>query len=181
MTKICIPDIAQMRTLAGQMAGTAARPRFEQAARDVPEGSTVLLDLAEVAILTSSYFLASLWAVFWDSSLARERDLYPVLYNVPSDSVRDAEIVFEAKGVPAIFADGPEDRLGIRPFNLDDTGRATLKVVEARGEATAAELHEHDRTIGKTGWSNRLALLHNQRILRRQKLGRQLIYSPCWR
>ena len=181
MTKISIPDIAQMRTLAGQMAGMAARPRFERAAGGIPEGSTVFLDLAEVAILTSSYFLASLWAVFWDSSFAKDRDLYPVLYNVPSDSVRDTEIVFEAKGVPAIFADGPEDRLGIRLFNLDETGRATLKVVEKSGETTAAELHERDGTIGKTGWSNRLALLHDQRILRRHKMGRQLVYSPCWR
>ena len=181
MTKIGVRDVAGTSTLAGQMAGMAARPRYEQAAREVPEGSTVLLDLANIGILTSSYFLASLWAVFWESSLARDRDIYPVIYNVPSDTLKDVEIVFETKDVPVLFATGSVDRLAIRRFNLDDTLRTTLDLVENLGEVTAADLHLRDSTIGKTAWSNRLATLYYNRILRREKLGRQLVYSTSWR
>lgn len=173
--------LASTGTLAGHLRGEAARPDLEREARAAEPGSLLLLDLKGIAILTSSYFLASFWRTFWDSSMVIENDLYPILYRPSLDVAKEIEVVLRERGTPALFATGDADNLDIRPYNLDSSASETLDLLTELGEATAADLFERKRAIGQTAWSNRLALLHKQRILRRRKAGRQLVYSPCWR
>jgi hypothetical protein len=50
----------------------------------------------------------------------------------------------------------------------------------ASGEITGAELERQfpEETIKATAWNNRLKDLHNMRLLRREKRGREQVYSP---
>jgi len=167
-------------TLAGYLRGEAARPRLDREVRAAQPGSILLLDLDGIAILTSSYFLASLWRAFWDTSMVLENDLYPILYRPSLDVAEEIEMVLRERGAPALFGSGTTNNLTVRPYNLDLPASETLDLVTELGQATAADLFERKKDIGQTAWNNRLALLHRQRILRREKMGRHLVYAPCW-
>ena len=64
---------------------------------------------------------------------------------------------------------------------LGDDMRRILNWMQERGPVTAADLGALDRTIGATAWSNRLASLHNDRLLRRWKDGRKQVYALPWK
>lgn len=167
--------------LAGTLLGRAIFPRLEQIVRESERGSLLLLDMTGVTILTSSFFVASLWAVFWTGQAAQRRDLYPIVFRAADDPKEEIRIALKAKRSPALFATGEEDSFQVEPYNLERVSQETLEHVIKRGAATAADLAGLDPHVGKTAWNNRLAQLHQQRILRKSKVGRQLKYSPCWR
>ena len=181
MTQISIAAVVGAKSLAGALAGEAARPALEHAARNAPTEAIVLLDWAEVELLTSSFFLAAFWPVFWEPEIADKPDIFPLLYRVPEVVADEIRIALISRSASALFATGPPTRLEVDPFNLDEIAQRTLQLVDGLGEASAADLATKEPGIQKTAWSNRLALLEKKRILRRRKQGRQLYYSPCWR
>ncbi len=171
----------QSELLAGKLSGDQARPEFEKQAQEIRVGSVVLLDLSQVELLTGSYYLSALRPVFWEP-VGVERDLYPIFYQANVDTEEDILLALRATGVPGLFADGSEESLVVSAKNMDGQARETFDLVVERGMATAGDLFKSgDSKIRKTGWSNRLALLHQHRILRRWKQGRELVYGPCWR
>jgi hypothetical protein len=64
--------------------------------------------------------------------------------------------------------------------SLDPGQRTTLEAVAEFRDVTGAELERRKATerIGATAWNNRLKDLHQKRLLRRTKRGREQVYSP---
>src|SRR5207248_1402595 len=63
---------------------------------------------------------------------------------------------------------------------LDPGQRATLDALLELHEATGAALERlrPDANIKATAWNNRLKDLHDKRLLRRERRGREQVYSP---
>ena len=62
---------------------------------------------------------------------------------------------------------------------LDSGQQETLRAVEELGEVTGAELAVKKPATKTSGpaWNNRLRDLHEKRLLRRRKMGREQIYK----
>jgi hypothetical protein len=122
--------------------------------------------------LSSSYFDAAIWPL-WTSG-----ELFPVLARVPRAAVDDIEILLKANG-GAVWSlgKGTPSCLGV----LDPSLATTLGRVIEKGELAAGDLLDVDPSIGATAWSNRLAALHQLRLVRRRKDGRRLIYVAAWK
>lgn len=167
--------------LAGRLAGEAARPFFQQELGRGSESGVVVLDFREVHLATSSYFLGAFdW--LWTSPGVRARDLFPVLANVNSETEDEVRLALKARGFRALFGTfGPLGLSEVAPFNLDHDAAETYALISRLEEATATDLFRLDPQIQPTGWSNRLALLYEHRLLRRRKQGRQLFYALSWR
>jgi hypothetical protein len=178
---LSVVQVVDRPVLAGRLAGEGDRPLLVAAARQVPGGSLLVLDLAGVEVISASYFSAALWPL-WSLN---EPEVYPLLANVPANGVDDILLVLKDQNAAVWRASsssasprGPApELLGM----LEPPLQTTLRFVLEKGEATAADLLESDRTIGVTAWSNRLAALYQIRILRRRKDGRRLIYAPSWK
>src|SRR3954447_15379517 len=172
-----VKAVGQGDVLAGRLAGEAARPAFEEAIGSDSRDAVVVLDFRGVSLATSSYFLGAFeW--LWTSRLARERELFPVLANLNQETRDEIELALKAKGFRTLFAHFEGGELfQVTPFNLDGEAADTYQRVAALGEATATDIFRSDPKIQPTGWSNRLALLYEHRLLRRRKIGRQLIYA----
>jgi hypothetical protein len=174
---VLITEVVGRQVLAGRVAGQTDYPQLEQAARAAasPDGR-VLLDLAGIEVLSSSYFDAALWPLW---SLTPE--LYPGLVRVPQAAVDDMELVLRANQAAVWSFKTEADRrprlLGV----IDPALRLTLDRVAEHGELTAGDLVEAKGSIGATAWSNRLASLHQLRLVRRRKDGRRLIYLLAWK
>jgi hypothetical protein len=176
-----VAAIAQRKTLAGAAAGQAARPEFKKIVADVPDGSLLVLDFAQVDLVTSSYFLGA-FGWIWTSPETQNRDLFPVLVNANEETKDEIDLALQAKGFRALFAVyAGGELMDVVPLNLDKADVETYRMLEALGEATASDLFRTDPRIQPTGWSNRLALLYGYRLVRRRKQGRQLFYALSWR
>jgi hypothetical protein len=173
--------VGQGQVLAGRLAGEAARSFFEMEVGGATRDAIVVLDFRGVRLTTSSYFLGAFeW--LWTSRAARENDIFPVLANVNQETRDEIELALNARGFKALFARFDAGGLSeVTPFNLDREAAETYERVASLGEATATDIFRIDPKIQPTGWSNRLALLYEQRLLRRRKNGRQLIYALSWR
>jgi len=174
---ISIAKVARRQTLAGRMPGKTDYPRIEQAARAAASGhGQVLLDLAEIEVLSSSYFDAGLWPLWRELP-----ELYPSLVRVPRAALDDIEMVLHPSGAAIwLFKNEADQSPGLLGA-IDPALKVTLDRVTKLGELTAADLVDVDRKIGLTAWSNRLAALHQLRLVRRRKDGRRLVYMPAWK
>lgn len=173
--------VGQGEVLAGRLAGEAARPFFEEAVGSETRDAVAVLDFRWVRLTTSSYFLGAFeW--LWTSKVARENDIFPILANANQETRDEIELALNARGFKALFAQFDAGGLSdVTPFNLDREAAETYEKVSSLGEATATDIFRIDPKIQPTGWSNRLALLYEHRLLRRRKNGRQLIYALSWR
>jgi hypothetical protein len=64
--------------------------------------------------------------------------------------------------------------------HMDPSLADTLTTLFRTGPASAAELSQRlpERKIGPTAWNNRLFDLYAARLVRRQRRGKEWIYSP---
>jgi hypothetical protein len=163
--------------LAGRGQAYADYPKIEKAIRSsVREDGRILVDLSGIQIVSSSYFDAALWPL-WSAT----PELYPALTKVAAVAMDDIELVLRAHAAAVWSFSSERDRHPKMLGTLDPVLKVTLgRVVEA-GEVSAADLVSADASIGATGWSNRLAALHDLRLVRRRKAGRSLIYMPAWK
>ncbi len=167
--------------LAGRRPGEAALPILESAVAKLAPGTTVLLDLAGTELLTASYFSAGILPL-WFAPPVLKQDLFPVLCNPTEFTVDEIREALQGTTTPMVLLFGQASRIERwEPLNLDGPSEQTLSRVTELGTCTAADLSQRERGIRATAWSNRLAALHQVRILRRWKKGRQLVYAPCWR
>jgi hypothetical protein len=176
-----VRSIGGSDVLAGRLAGEAARPFFERALGSDGEHGVVVLDFREVHLATSSYFLGAFeW--LWTSAGVRARGLFPVLANVNQETQDEVSLALKAKGFRALFGTfGYSGLSDVVPFNLESDAAETYELIAGLKEATATDLFRLNPKIQPTGWSNRLALLYEHRLLRRRKQGRQLFYALSWR
>lgn len=180
--RVSIAELVRRKVLAGRLSGEADRASLEAAARRAPAGSLLVLDLIGVEVISSSYFAVALWPL-WS---IQDLEASPILANIPEDGVDDILLVLKDQNAAVwrsstephgeLVAEVPE-LFGA----LDAPLQTTLRLVVAKGEVTAADLMEADRTIGMTAWSNRLAALSQLRLLSKRKDGRRLIYAATWK
>ncbi len=142
-------------------------------------GDLVTLDFSEIRIVTASWLSAMLLPLYrW--AAAEQTDLYFVLiYGSDKDWLDDLRLVARhnrkffliraaAANTSATMLIGP----------VEEADRRTLQKVAELGEATGAMLEREcpEEAIKATGWNNRLKELHEKRVLRRSKRGREQIY-----
>ncbi len=175
--KVTVAQVVRRGILAGRAAGQADYPKIEKAAKAAAEDDgRIMLDLTGVEVLSSSYFDAAIWPLW---SLVPE--LYPALVKVPQTAIDDIEIILRANSAAVWSFKKDGDRSPHLLGAMDSTLKTTLGRVIDVGELTAGDLVDVDRSIGMTAWSNRLAALHQLRLVRRRKDGRRLIYVPAWK
>lgn len=168
--------------LAGRLAGEADAPALKaEVDKQAASGSTLILDLAGVDTLSSSYF-ASAFLPLWNRPRTSDA-VPPVLANVAPEIVDDVRLAVEANNATIWMvawkngAIAQPDILG----KLDALDQQALNVAVAEGETDATDLFARDRSIGITAWSTRLATLHQKGLLRRRKQGRRMMYAPLWK
>jgi len=180
LPKVSVSATVERQILSGRRAGESDWPKLESAVLRRADRGVVLIDLSGAEFLSSSYFDAGVWPLW---NLANE-DLYPVLANVPGPVADDIKIVLAAHSA-AIWSATPLD---LQAFNAELLGSLApslgkiIQHLQKNSETTAPDLASNRELepIGPTAWSNRLALLHKQRLLRRRKDGRKLVYALPW-
>jgi hypothetical protein len=181
ITEVNIAKLSGRGVLAGALAGQALRPLVEEEIRRAPLGAAVVLDFANVELVTSSFFLAA-FAWLWTSIEVERLELYPVLASVPEDSKEDIEIALEARRLRVLTGEFSAGQLrNVDPLGLDLVEEDTYRRVAESEETTAGDLFRAAPKIQSSAWSNRLAQLFSYRLLRRRKQGRELFYSLVWR
>jgi hypothetical protein len=177
---IRVADRLGARFLQGRPLGRKHFARLCELLSEVASGEVVLLDFADVEIVTGSWVNEALVPLLrWASD--ERNDLFPVLLNLDSKWVDELQMVAEwthncflagqGKGLPK-----SANLVG----SLDAGQRATLDAVVSASEVTGAALERlrPDDSEKATAWNNRLKDLYEKRLIRREKRGREQIYSP---
>jgi hypothetical protein len=166
--------------LQGRSLGRKHFARLCELLSDAPPGEIVLLDFSGVELVTGSWINAVL-VPFLRWAGEDGNDLYPVVCNTRKEWLEELQLVAEFSQRCYLVASGklpPHAATIAGP--LDPAQRKTLEAVLASKEVTGAELERQkpDEKIGATAWNNRLRELHDMRLLRREKRGREQVYSP---
>lgn len=171
---ISIAEVVDRQVLAGRAQGLRDFPRIEAAVGDATEhDDRVVLSFIGMEVITSSYFQAAVWPLW-----SRQPEVFPTLADLSRATLDDIELVLRAHSA-AIWV--KQDREPTLHGVLDPQLMATLEGVLRIPSASASDLLEVDRSIGATAWSNRLAALHQLRLVRRRKNGRRLVYAAPWK
>lgn len=166
--------------LASKILGDQHRAKIEAALRASGPGELAVVDLGAKGHLTSSYFVAAFWP-WW-----ADQPALPLLANPTDLTSEELDLALRAVG-SAAWVVRWDSRDGVREPRLlgtiDPGNREALFDILERGPSTASELNRRrpDEGIGRTAWNNRLALLFGQRLLRRERRGRELAFDVPWR
>jgi len=142
----------------------------------VRPGEVVTLDFDNVEYVSASWITAMM------VPLARRaaeglNDFFLLVRSFPVDSLDDLRLVADQNRVPFLLVTG---RSRTRLIGTLDAGQQeTLRAVEELGEVTGAELALKKPALKTSGpaWNNRLRDLHEKRLIRRRKVGREQIYK----
>jgi hypothetical protein len=146
----------------------------------IKSGEVVTLDFSDVLVVTASWLSAMLLPLYrWAADDQTDLFIY-IAYGAETDWLDDLRLV--ARHNRRLFLIHPaatkaQSATLIGP--VDDAERRTLEKVAVLGEATGAMLEREcpEENIRATGWNNRLKELHEKRVLRRTKRGREQVYS----
>ncbi len=108
-------------------------------------------------------------------------DLFPVIWNATEDMLDELALVAKFTHTCFVVAEGPlPPRRASVIGPLDPGQRATLEALVVLQAVTGAELERQRpaENIKATAWNNRLKDLYNKRLLRRERRGREQVYSP---
>lgn len=169
------------KQLQGELLGKKHYARIWEMLTDVVPGDMVLLNFKDVDVVTGSWISAML-VPFYRRAADPNIDLFPVLCNAHQDWLDDLSLVAKWTHQCFLVADRihTTPRRAVLIGTLDPGQRITLEAVIEIAEVTGAAL-ERQRAkdhIGATAWNNRLKDLHEKRLLRRIKRGREQVYSP---
>lgn len=166
--------------LQGKAAGRQHFVRLCDLLNDSPPGTAVFLDFTDIDLVTGSWLNAAFVPlVRWAAD--DRNDLFPVVSNASPDVLEELSLVAGWTHTCFLAAEGalpPCQATLVGP--LDHAQRATLATVLDLGVATGAGLEKcmSGERIGATAWNNRLKDLYGKRLLRRERRGREQVYSP---
>jgi hypothetical protein len=166
--------------LQGRPLGKRHYARLCELLSEVPAGGVALLDFARVETVTGSWINAALVPLLrWASD--DQNNLFPVLLNFDPKWLDELQLVADWTHNCFLVGRGkalPKSATVIGP--LDVAQRATLDAVVSGSEVTGAGLERLRPKDGvkATAWNNRLKDLYEKRLIRREKRGREQLYSP---
>lgn len=163
--------------LVGATRGQAGHSALLRHLRGVQE-STVVLDLADVEVLSASYFREAIWPL---GNWCQENGAALVLANVNGAVADDIAVSLKAYGGAVIVGALHGDRLTHPRIlgELDEKLDLTLRLVCEAGMADAGSIAKASgETTVVTAWNNRLVTLNRMGLLREEKQGKTKFYSP---
>ena len=166
--------------LQGRPLGRKHFPELCALLTQIPEGETILLDFNEIEIVTGSWINEALVPLL-DWMTDQRNDLFLVIVNFNSKWHDELQMVAEWTHKCFLVAKGKKLPSSAKLIGRLDVGqRQTLEAVLQVSEATGAGLERHkpDTGVKATAWNNRLKDLNRKRLLRREKRGREQVYSP---
>jgi len=184
MEQISVKEITGLETLAGKSGAARDFPKFMAAVEASPDASTVLLDWSGIEVATASYF-GGTYVRLLRMTMTGDLDRYLILTGLNETCLDELKLALELPGLVALLADCGKNATikGIQTFGKLERAyiEAFVEVHRSKG-ISASELHQkHVRGhngIGKTAWINRLSNLHRLRLVRKQKTGRQFVFTP---
>jgi hypothetical protein len=169
--------------LAGKLAGKRDYARLCGLLSQAAPGSVAYLDFAGVEFVTGSWVNAALVPLLaWAAD--ERNDLFPTLCNVPNEWVDELALVARYTHTCFLVAGGAiPPRRATLVGSLDAGQRSTLEATVALRSVTGADLVRRwpREEVKATAWNNRLRDLFEKRLLRRERKGREQVYSPVVR
>lgn len=170
--------------LRGQLLGKRHYGRICEVLADAPRGSVALLDFHDVNLVTGSWINAVMVPLLrWAAD--KQNDLFPVVCNAQDTWLDDLRLVAGFSHQCYLVADRAREPLSRATLvgSLDRGQRITLDAVLELGQVTGAQLERRkpEQNTKPTAWNNRLKDLYVKRLLRREKRGREQVYSPVVR
>jgi hypothetical protein len=169
--------------LAGRLSGKRAFVAALEGMPEMAEPTLVLFDFSGVEFATSS-FLSEVLLPLRDHLRLRRGPGYAVAANLTETVGEEIEEMLRRSGdafltcvTDSAGAIGDVQLCG----KLDDKLLETLRLVSAKRETTAAQLHEESRTVdqvGATAWNNRLSSLAAKSLVVEVLQGRTKKYRP---
>lgn len=165
--------------LLGSAAGKAALPKLAEAADALPSEHWVLLDFADIEMVTASAARESVLRLI--EHLA-DRKTLAVLVNMNAETRDEIEFAAQAgrQVVVAATSVGKDGPAGLKLYGpVDDKVKETLALVSKLGETDAKGANDahSGSAMGATGWNNRLAALAQARLLKERRVGKTKYYS----
>jgi len=172
--------------LIGKIGGTRDFPKFMEAVSATAEGSTVIFDWSGIEIATASYFGSTVLPLLRMSTTGG-MDRYFLHVSLNQNSLDELKLVVEYQNLVVLVGDaGRGDSIrNVRVVGkLEPVYSETLAAIRASQTASATTLHKGQRSqstkIGKTGWANRLSYLFRLRLVKKQRVGRELVFQPVY-
>lgn len=176
-TVVSVVRLLGTPTLQGRPCGRKHYSRLCEALADVKAGDVAVLDFADVEIVTGSWINEALVPLLrWAAD--ERNDVFPVLLNFAPAWFDELQMVAEWTHNCFLVARGKALPKSANLIGQLDVGqKATLAAVLKGNEVTGAALDGKDG-VKATAWNNRLKDLHQKRLLRREKRGREQVYFP---
>lgn len=166
--------------LRGKLQGKRDFARLCDLLSDTLPGTVAYLIFTDIDLVTGSWLNAAFVPlVRWAAD--DRNDLFPVVCNADPEVLEELSLVANWTHTCFLAAEGPvPPTRATLVGTLDHAQRATLEAVVGLGVATGAGLERRmsGERIGATAWNNRLKDLHGKRLLRRERRGRERVYSP---
>jgi hypothetical protein len=165
------------KTLAGRNSGRRAFGQLCGALCELPRGERAVLDFRTVDVVTASWINAALVPLL-DWSSTDDADLYPLIYGIGDDFLDELRLVAENSHSCFLQCNDIKATRAKLVGSLDAGQAETLRAVTSTPGVTGAELERLHPEVKATAWNNRLKDLFVKRLLRRERRGREQVYSP---
>jgi hypothetical protein len=166
--------------LAGKLPGKRDYARLCELLTEAAPGSVVFLDFAGVEEVSASWINAALVPLLtWAAD--ERNDLFPAICNSKKGWIDELALVARYTHTCFLVAEGAiPPRRAVLIGALDPGQLSTLDALVELQAVTGAGLERQrpEEATKATAWNNRLKDLFEKRLLRRERRGREHVYSP---